>query len=101
MHKLSDYLNLNLFYTTAFDELVEAYTEQTKGLLDGGVDVLLVETIFDTANSKVACFLFVNLHLVRKPMLSFMENIFTKYKTITVWFILYPFDIFMVSCTRC
>lgn len=38
---------------TAFDELVAAYTEQAKGLLDGGADVLLVETIFDTANSKV------------------------------------------------
>ena len=37
----------------AFDQLVGAYTEQVKGLLDGGVDVLLVETIFDTANAKV------------------------------------------------
>lgn len=40
------------FYV-AFDELVEAYTEQAKGLLDGGVDILMVETIFDTANCKV------------------------------------------------
>jgi len=40
-------------FCTAFDELVEAYGEQIRGLLDGGVDVLLVETIFDTANSKV------------------------------------------------
>ncbi|XP_013387692.1 methionine synthase [Lingula anatina] len=39
-----------------FDELVTAYTEQAKGLLDGGADVLLVETIFDTANSKAALF---------------------------------------------
>ncbi|KAL4238834.1 hypothetical protein ACF0H5_003541 [Mactra antiquata] len=39
-----------------FDELVEAYTEQARGLLDGGADVLLVETIFDTANSKAALF---------------------------------------------
>ena len=37
----------------AFDELVAAYSEQASALLDGGVDVLLVETIFDTANSKV------------------------------------------------
>lgn len=35
---------------------MEAYTEQAKGLLEGGVDVLLVETIFDTANSKAALF---------------------------------------------
>ena len=40
----------------AFDELVDAYAEQVRGLLDGGVDVLLVETIFDTANCKAALF---------------------------------------------
>ena len=40
--------------TSAFDELVDAYADQARGLLDGGVDVLLVETIFDTANSKVS-----------------------------------------------
>ena len=38
---------------SAFEQLVDAYSEQAKALLDGGVDVLLVETIFDTANSKV------------------------------------------------
>lgn len=40
-------------YSPAFDALVEAYTEQVRGLMDGGVDILLVETIFDTANAKV------------------------------------------------
>ncbi|XP_059697652.1 methionine synthase isoform X3 [Haemorhous mexicanus] len=45
-----DYRNIT------FDELVEAYTEQARGLLDGGVDILLVETIFDTANAKAALF---------------------------------------------
>uniref|UniRef100_F7BIR6 Methionine synthase-like n=2 Tax=Ciona intestinalis TaxID=7719 RepID=F7BIR6_CIOIN len=35
-----------------FDELVTSYSEQVRGLLDGGADVLLVETIFDTANAK-------------------------------------------------
>ncbi len=39
---------------TTFDELVAAYEEQVKGLLDGGVDLLLVETIFDTLNAKAA-----------------------------------------------
>lgn len=39
-----------------FDELVEAYTEQVRGLADGGADVLLVETIFDTLNAKAALF---------------------------------------------
>lgn len=37
-----------------FDELVEAYTEQVGGLIEGGVDILLVETIFDTLNAKAA-----------------------------------------------
>ncbi|KAK9965989.1 hypothetical protein ABG768_005044 [Culter alburnus] len=44
------------FRNITFDELVEAYAEQVKGLLDGGADVLLVETIFDTANAKAALF---------------------------------------------
>ncbi|KAF3691467.1 Methionine synthase [Channa argus] len=44
------------FRNITFDELVEAYSEQVRGLLDGGADLLLVETIFDTANSKAALF---------------------------------------------
>ncbi|XP_072312800.1 methionine synthase [Eucyclogobius newberryi] len=44
------------FRNITFDELVEAYTEQIRGLLDGGVDILLVETVFDTANAKAALF---------------------------------------------
>ncbi|TNN62845.1 Methionine synthase [Liparis tanakae] len=44
------------FRNITFDELVEAYTEQVRGLLDGGADILLVETIFDTANAKAALF---------------------------------------------
>ncbi len=40
----------------SFDQLVEAYLEQTRGLVDGGADVLLVETIFDTLNCKAALF---------------------------------------------
>ena len=41
---------------TNYDELVKAYGEQINGLLDGGVDVLLVETIFDTLNARAAFF---------------------------------------------
>jgi 5-methyltetrahydrofolate--homocysteine methyltransferase len=41
---------------TTFDELVLAYSDQVRGLLDGGVDLLLVETIFDTLNAKAAFF---------------------------------------------
>ncbi len=39
-----------------FDELVEAYTEQIDALIEGGVDMLMVETIFDTLNAKAALF---------------------------------------------
>ena len=39
-----------------YDELVAAYRDQVRGLLDGGVDALLVETIFDTLNAKAAFF---------------------------------------------
>ena len=39
-----------------FDKLAEAYGEQAKGLIDGGADILLVETIFDTLNAKAAIY---------------------------------------------
>jgi len=39
-----------------WDELVESYVEQVKGLVDGGVDILMIETIFDTQNSKAAIY---------------------------------------------
>ncbi|MET4141526.1 methionine synthase [Pedobacter sp. UYP1] len=39
-----------------FDELVDAYYEQIRGLVDGGSDLLLIETIFDTLNAKAAIF---------------------------------------------
>ena len=42
------------FRAITFDELVKSYKEQIKGLVDGGSDILLVETIFDTLNAKAA-----------------------------------------------
>jgi 5-methyltetrahydrofolate--homocysteine methyltransferase len=44
------------FRAISFDELVGAYKEQVNALMDGGVDILLVETIFDTLNAKAALF---------------------------------------------
>ena len=44
------------FRGISFDELVHAYKEQVNALMDGGVDILLVETIFDTLNAKAALF---------------------------------------------
>ncbi len=51
---LSPDVNRPGFRAIDFDELYIAYKEQTKALIDGGVDLLLVETIFDTLNSKAA-----------------------------------------------
>src|SRR6201998_319641 len=44
------------YRAVTFDDVANAYTEQIKGLVDGGVDVLLVETIFDSLNAKAALF---------------------------------------------
>lgn len=44
------------FRNISFDELANAYYEQAKGLMDGGCDVLMVETVFDTLNCKAALF---------------------------------------------
>lgn len=44
------------FRSITFDQLVDAYSEQVRGLLDGGVDLLLIETITDTLNVKAALF---------------------------------------------
>ena len=44
------------FRNVSFDELVEAYSEQVRGLVEGGVDTILIETVFDTLNAKAAGF---------------------------------------------
>lgn len=53
---LSPDVNNPGYRALTFDEAVSAYYEQVKGLVDGGVDLLLVETIFDTLNAKAAIF---------------------------------------------
>ena len=55
-----------------FDELVAGYTEAIRGLLDGGADILMVETIFDTLNAKAALFAisqYFEQHDVRVPIM--------------------------------
>jgi 5-methyltetrahydrofolate--homocysteine methyltransferase len=44
------------FRNTSFDALVESYVESTRGLIEGGADIILIETIFDTLNAKAAAF---------------------------------------------
>ena len=53
---LSPDVNNPGFRAVTFDEVVDAYYEQVRGLADGGVDLLLIETIFDTLNAKAAIF---------------------------------------------
>jgi 5-methyltetrahydrofolate--homocysteine methyltransferase len=53
---LSPDVNDPAFRAVTFDQLVEAYSEQVRGLMDGGVDLLLAETTFDTLNLKAALF---------------------------------------------
>lgn len=53
---LSPDVNNPGYRAVTFDEVVSAYYEQIKGLVDGGVDILLIETIFDTLNAKAAIF---------------------------------------------
>ena len=53
---LSPDVNCPGFRAVTFDELATAYLEQVRGLVDGGVDTLLIETIFDTLNAKAALY---------------------------------------------
>ena len=60
------------FRNINFDELVAGYTEAIRGLLDGGADLLMVETIFDTLNAKAALFAieqYFEQHKVRVPIM--------------------------------
>ena len=54
------------FRAVSFDELFDAYREQVAGLVEGGVDMLLVETVFDTLNAKAALFAIQDYFLEKK-----------------------------------
>lgn len=53
---ISPDVNRPEYRAVSFDELKEAYLQQAKALWDGGVDILLIETVFDTLNAKAALF---------------------------------------------
>ncbi|MCB1761368.1 MAG: homocysteine S-methyltransferase family protein, partial [Gammaproteobacteria bacterium] len=60
------------FRNISFDDLVTAYSEAAHGLIDGGSDILLIETVFDTLNAKAAVFALEQLFEtsgVRKPVM--------------------------------
>ncbi|TDB61357.1 methionine synthase [Arundinibacter roseus] len=63
---LSPDVNNPGYRAISFDQLVDAYYEQIRGLVDGGVDLLLVETVFDTLNAKAALFA-IDTFFVKNP----------------------------------
>jgi 5-methyltetrahydrofolate--homocysteine methyltransferase len=60
------------FRAITFDDLRIAYAEQVRGLIDGGVDVLLIETIFDTLNAKAAIYAIAEVSEERRARLPVM-----------------------------
>jgi 5-methyltetrahydrofolate--homocysteine methyltransferase len=58
-----------------YDELVDAYYEQARGLIDGGADLLMVETIFDTLNAKAAFFAITKLFHDRQIQVPLMASV--------------------------
>ncbi len=60
---------------TTYDELVQAYYDQVRGLVDGGADLLLVETIFDTMNAKAAFFAIEKFFDERRLRLPVMASV--------------------------
>lgn len=70
---LSPDVNNPGFRAVTFDTVAAAYTEQISGLVDGGVDILLIETIFDTLNAKAAIYAAKNyFRKIGKPELPIM-----------------------------
>tara|TARA_B100001093_G_scaffold516925_1_gene596981 strand:- start:5058 stop:6044 length:987 start_codon:yes stop_codon:yes gene_type:complete len=69
---LSPDVNNPGYRAVTFDELKDAYKFQVKGLIDGGVDVLLVETVFDTLNAKAALFAIQEYYLEHNISLPIM-----------------------------
>ena len=69
---LSPDVNRPGFRATSFDELAVTYREAASGLIDGGSDVLMVETIFDTLNAKAALFAIEDEFIARGARLPLM-----------------------------
>lgn len=72
---MSPDVNDPAFRSLNFDDLVIAYTDQVNGLIDGGVDLLLVETVFDTLNAKAALFAIKNIFDSRSFKLPVMVSV--------------------------
>ena len=53
---LSPDVNNPAYRAVTYDQVAQAYYDQARGLVDGGVDILIVETVFDSLNSKASLF---------------------------------------------
>jgi len=71
---LSPDVNDPAFRNVTFDELASTYGEATKGLLDGGADLILVETVFDTLNAKAALYAILQVLESRKVNVPIMVS---------------------------
>ena len=69
---MSPDVNDPAYRTVTFDDLYQVYSEQVTGLLDGGVDLLLAETIFDTLNAKAAVMAILDIRKKRNIAVPFM-----------------------------
>jgi len=63
------------FRAITWDQLVEAYEEQVDALMEGGVDLMLVETVFDTLNCKAALYAIENIYQKRGVRLPIMVSV--------------------------
>ncbi|MBA2258955.1 MAG: methionine synthase, partial [Acidobacteria bacterium] len=72
---ISPDVNNPAFRAVSFDEMREAYEEQVRGLIDGGVDLILLETIFDTLNAKAAIVALENVYDQRGVRLPLMISV--------------------------
>ena len=72
---ISPDVNNPAFRAMTFDQAREAYEEQVRGLIDGGVDLLLLETIFDTLNAKAAIVAIENVFEARQVRLPLMISV--------------------------
>lgn len=72
---LSPDVNNPGFRSITFDDLAEAYTEQALGLLDGGADILAVETIFDTLNAKAALYAIEKISFSKKRKIPLIVSV--------------------------
>lgn len=72
---LSPDVNNPAYRAITFDELVVAYREQIEGLLAGGADIILVETVFDTLNAKAALYAFSEVNEKQKTDIPLMISV--------------------------